>query len=222
MSRELHDDVGQTLAALKIGLHRMAAAPPQQASVLLAECLTAADASLDRLRQLAQQLRPPQLDQLGLQDALAWLAESIERTTGTVITVEARGLKGRPAPALEIASYRIAQEAMNNATRHGKASRIQVMVEADGHLLKLSVHDDGTGFDGVAARTRAVQTGSLGIVGMEERAQLAGGRLKIRSVAGKGTNVIAIFPLVTVGSEPAEGAEEAAEAAGEDLVRTGS
>ncbi len=195
MSRDLHDDVGQTLAALKIGLHRMAAAPPERANELLAGCLVAADSSLDRLRTLSQQLRPPQLDQLGLHDALAWLGDTIERASGAHITIDAKGLQERPPAGLEIACYRIAQEAMNNATRHGKAKQIQVAVEADDRLLKLTVRDDGTGFDEDAERRRALQTGSLGIVSMEERAQLAGGRLKIRSVLGAGTSVTAIFPL---------------------------
>jgi signal transduction histidine kinase/DNA-binding response OmpR family regulator len=195
LSRELHDDIGQTLAAMKIGLHRMAASPPEEARALLPDCLQAADEALERMRALAQQLRPPQLDQLGLQDALAWLGETIQRATGAKITVEGRGLSRRPPPSLEIACYRIAQEAMNNATRHGKASNIKVAIEADERLLKLSVRDDGAGFDEAAARDRAIQAGSLGIVGMEERAQLAGGRLKIRSVPGDGTVVTATFAI---------------------------
>lgn len=198
MAGELHDDIGQTLAAMKIGLHRMAASEPGEAAQLLPDCLAAADEAIERMRLLAQRLRPPQLDQLGLQDALSWLGDSLARSTGTEVTVEGRGLQPRPPAALEIACYRIAQEAMNNATRHGRAKKIVISLEADERLLKLGVRDDGAGFDEAAARQRAIQSGSLGIIGMEERALLAGGRLKIRSVPGNGTHVTAVFPLETV------------------------
>jgi signal transduction histidine kinase/DNA-binding NarL/FixJ family response regulator len=205
ISRELHDDVGQTLAAMKIGLHRMSTATTEQSAELLAECLLAAETSLEKLRNLASRLRPPQLDQLGLPDALAWLAGSLERASGMSVSFECQGLAERRArPALESASYRIAQEAMNNALRHANCTRIRVAVESDGRLLKMSVHDDGSGFDAEAARTRAIQAGSLGIIGMEERAQLAGGRLRIRSVGGSGTTVTAIFPMEESRSAPAE------------------
>lgn len=193
ISRELHDDVGQTLAALKIGLHRLG-----QSGVggeLLGECVSAADEALEKLRQLAQQLRPPQLDQLGLPAAVTWLGGVLQRASGVEIEVEAAGFTRRPAPSLEIACYRIAQEAMNNAVRHGKARSVNAMLEMDDSLLRLSVSDNGGGFDADVARQRALESGSLGIIGMEERAQLAGGRLRIRSTPGAGTTVTALFPL---------------------------
>jgi two-component system sensor histidine kinase UhpB len=196
ISRELHDDVGQNLAALKIGLHRLAHASGGGDSSLLADCVATAEATLEQLRNIAQELRPPQLDQLGLVDALAWLAERQRRACGIDIACEVDGLDGwRPPGALESACYRIAQEALNNATRHGKPKRVTVRVERDGTLLKLSVNDDGVGFDEDAQRLRALKSGSLGLISMEERAELAGGRLKLRSVVGGGTTVSALFPI---------------------------
>ncbi len=195
ISRELHDDIGQTASALKIGLHRLAQGVADPAS-LTAECIGKADAVLEKLRQLSLDLRPPQLDQLGLEDALRWLAERQGGTTGLAIKCKFTGLENRrPPAALESTCYRIAQEALNNATRHAQAKNVLVSVESDGHLLKLGVHDDGVGFDEEAARQQVLKTGSMGLIGMEERAQLAGGRLKVRSVPGGGTTVSAIFPL---------------------------
>jgi two-component system sensor histidine kinase UhpB len=196
ISRELHDDVGQNLAALKIGLHRLAQAEGAVDATLLGDCLTTAEATLEQLRDIAHELRPPQLDQLGLVDALGWLVQRQRRISGIDITCEFAGVEERRPPAnLESACYRIAQEALNNATRHGKPGRIVVRVERDGELLKLSVRDDGVGFDEDAQRARALRSGSLGLISMEERAELAGGRLKLRSVLGGGTTVSAIFPI---------------------------
>jgi two-component system, NarL family, sensor histidine kinase UhpB len=196
ISRELHDDIGQTLGALKIGLHRLGSASATEQPVLLSECLGAASAALEKLRQLAMDLRPPQLDQLGLKEALEWLALRQSATSGIAVTCKSVGLDIRPPAALESACYRIAQEALNNATRHSKAKQVAISVESDGALLKLVVRDDGIGFDEPSERQRVLRSGSMGLIGMDERAQLAGGRLKLRSVPGSGTTVSAIFPLV--------------------------
>ena len=194
ISRELHDDVGQTLGALKIGLHRLASAAPGDAPALVAGCLQAADQALDKLRLLAMDLRPPQLDQLGLGDALEWLAQRQSAACGIRVDCELEGFHARPPPAVESACYRIVQEALNNAARHAGASLVTIEVESDGASAKLAVRDDGRGFDVAAARVRVVRSGSMGLIGMEERAQLAGGKLTVRSAAGKGTTVSAVFP----------------------------
>jgi len=196
ISRELHDDIGQTLGALKIGLHRLTSASAKEQPQLIAESLEAADQALEKLRLLAMDLRPPQLDQLGLEEALEWLGQRQSAASGLVVTCKFAGLGTRPPPEVESACYRIAQEALNNATRHAKAKRVLIGVEAHGSLLNLVVHDDGIGFDEAGARQRVIRSGSMGLIGMEERAQLAGGRLKVRSAPGAGTTVSAVFPLV--------------------------
>lgn len=196
ISRELHDDIGQTLAALKIGLHRLTNAPAGGQPALVAECLGAATGALEKLRQLAMELRPPQLDQLGLKEALEWLAERQSAVSGIVVTCKSAGAEARAPALIESACYRIAQEALNNATKHAKAKQVAINIESDGALLKLVVRDDGVGFDEPSERQRVIRSGSMGLIGMEERAQLAGGRLKLRSVPGAGTTVSAIFPLV--------------------------
>jgi len=196
LARELHDDVSQTMGSLKIGLHRLAQGSVADPAALLAQCLAEAEAALERLRSLAHDLRPPQLDQLGLQEALEWLATRQSAATGLQVQcVFPEGERRRAPHLLENACFRIAQEALNNATRHAQAKLVRIGVDSDGRLLKLTVRDDGVGFDEQAARERTAKAGSMGLVGMEERAQLAGGRLRVRSVLGGGTTVSAIFPL---------------------------
>lgn len=196
ISRELHDDVGQSLAALRIGLHRAAEQCQGRARELLAECMDIVESSVERLRQISQELRPPQLEQLGLAEALSWLAERQRGATGIEIECRFTGLDGpRPAPAVESACYRIAQEAINNATRHGRAQALVVSAQVDARLLRLTIHDNGIGFDEQPTRRKALNAGSMGLISMEERAQLAGGRLRVRSLPGQGTTVTALFPL---------------------------
>jgi two-component system, NarL family, sensor histidine kinase UhpB len=193
ISRELHDDLGQTLAALKIGLHRLQAKGGQKDPDLLAQCLSATEEVIERLRTIARELRPPQLDPLGLADAMAWLAERQARVSGVKIECDVDGLDGaRPPAGVENACYRIAQEAINNATRHAGAKAVKIALRRKNRELELSVRDDGRGFDPQLVRARA--SGNLGLTTMEERAQLAGGRLEIRSTKGRGTTITAVFP----------------------------
>jgi len=145
---------------------------------------------------MALDLRPPQLDQLGLEDALGWLAERQRKATGLAVDCRVQGVANpRPPAMLETACYRIAQEGLSNAVRHAQAKNVRIQLESDGRLLRLAIHDDGVGFDAEEARQRSGRGGHLGLIGMEERARLAGGRLKLRSVAGGGTTLTAIFPL---------------------------
>jgi two-component system, NarL family, sensor histidine kinase UhpB len=201
ISRELHDDIGQTLGALKIGLHRISSASASEHLGLVSGCLEAAEEALGKLRLLAMELRPPQLDQLGLQEALEWLAQRQGTASGLAITCMFSGPEARAPAQVEIACYRIAQEALNNATRHATAKTILIMVESDESMLRLVVRDDGVGFDEDSARLRVIRSGSMGLIGMEERAQLAGGKLRVRTAPGTGTTVIASFPLAEPGRE---------------------
>ncbi len=201
MSRELHDDIGQSLTALKIGLHRVAQRCSEDLKPMVTECLKIAGATLETVRNLSHELRPPQLDQLGLEDALGWLAERQRTATGLKIECLCSGLPARLPTELESACYRITQEAISNVARHAKAGNIYIVVEATEHLLKLTIRDDGVGFDPDEARQQALKSGSLGLISMEERAQLAGGRIKMRTVKGAGTTIKATFALSPVPAE---------------------
>lgn len=196
LSSELHDDVGQSLLALQIGLHRLAQHSVQEKPQLLAECVDIVSAVQHKLREVSLRLHPPQLTQLGLTDALRALVSRQRAITGLNIQCTFEGpSKGELCSAAEIACYRICQEALNNATRHAGAGIIDVRTTRQHGRLCLSVHDDGAGFDGDERREAANTNGNLGLISMEERARLAGGELELRTAPGAGTVVIAMFPL---------------------------
>ena len=196
ISRELHDDVGQSLLALNIGLHRLENRLPADQRDLLDECIAVAADVRDKLRELSVQLHPPHLDQLGLQDALRWLVGRQHEMTGVHIECTLTGVDGvHLPPAVESACYRICQEAVTNATRHASAKAISVELTLRQGQLELVVRDDGVGFDPQAKREALLTAGSLGLISMEERARLAGGRFELSSVPGAGTRVAATFPI---------------------------
>lgn len=197
LARELHDEIGQVLTAAKIHLQSAALAPELQG---LARQLEEPVAMLDRLlaqvRSLSLNLRPPLLDDFGLVRALRWLLQQPrESTGGPEVHLATDPALGRFDPALETACFRIAQEALTNALRHARAKTIQLTLGLQTGALRLGVRDDGVGFDAAAARRRSESGGSLGLLGMHERASLAGGTLTLLSVPGRGTEVEAVFPL---------------------------
>jgi signal transduction histidine kinase len=147
------------------------------------------------LRELYLELHPPQLDQLGLQAALRWLVNRQRGMTGLAIDCRVKGVEDGDIPAaVASACYRICQEALNNATRHAQARHIGVELESRQGSLELSIGDDGVGFDELTKREGMLK-GSLGLISMEERALLAGGRLELRTAPGAGTRVVAHFAL---------------------------
>jgi two-component system sensor histidine kinase UhpB len=164
-------------------LDRMARAAPAELQEELAYARETAAASLEDVRRIARRLRPEALDDLGLVSALINLCERIEQATGVTID---RHLD-RSLPSLsgeaELVIYRIAQESITNAVRHSGASRIELALDKEGTGVRLSVADDGNGFD--AAR----DGGEGGIRGMRERALLIGARLDITAEPARGTRV---------------------------------
>lgn len=198
ISRDLHDDVGQSLLALKLGLHRLAPLLQPGGLELLAQCTAIAEETLERVRQLAYDMHPPQLDVLGLEEALRSLVERQRASTGLDIKSHFNGLLGRRlSPTIESACFRIAQEALANTCRHASPTSTLVSVHAGVRFLRLAIRDDGKGFDTSGAERRRA-CGSLGLISMAERAQLAGGTLEVASEPGSGTLVRAVFPLVAM------------------------
>jgi PAS domain S-box-containing protein len=196
ISRELHDDVGQSIVALGIGLHRLEAFVDPSRRALLAECIDVADAVRERIREISVELHPPHLDQLGLQDALRWLVNRHRDITGMDVACRFSGVEElRIPPVIEAACYRICQEALNNATRHASPRSVTVELSAANGRLVVRVSDDGVGFDQAEQRVRLVTSGNLGLISMEERARLAGGKLELRSAPHAGTCVSALFPI---------------------------
>ncbi|HYC35257.1 MAG TPA: PAS domain-containing sensor histidine kinase [Usitatibacter sp.] len=195
ISLELHDDVGQSLVALRIGLHRLAERLDPAQAQLLEHCVEVTSSVQRKVREMSLQLHPPELAEVGLREALRWLAEGQRRITDMDIRCDFAGEERRlPAP-LESACYRICQEAINNATRHSHAATIRVELAMQAAAVMLAVSDDGVGFDPREQRERAPDGGNLGLIGMEQRARRAGGRLEVRSAPGQGARIEAFFEV---------------------------
>jgi PAS domain S-box-containing protein len=201
LARDLHDDVGQALTALKIQLESLARdAGPLGARVH--ECVETARHALERVRQLSLSLRPLQLDDLGLVAALRSHLDRQASIGGLTPHFDAVDAPPGVAAEVETASFRVAQEAITNVLRHARARNVWLRLYTSGGRLALCVRDDGAGFDLQAARRRGAAGASLGLAGMEERVALAGGELELRSALGEGTLVLATFPLGTGQTEP--------------------
>jgi signal transduction histidine kinase len=197
IARELHDQIGQTLSAVKVNLEAIlheAGGPSLVARVN--EAIAAVKRAVEQVQTLSFDLRPSLLDDLGLAAAVEAYAKRRTAQTGVslglVIAVE-----NRVAKEVEAACYRIVQEAITNVVRHAAAKRVEVVLRTDRTSLRLVVRDDGVGFDAGKTRAGAPVERRLGLVGMRERAQYVGGALEVESRPGVGTIVSARFPLMT-------------------------
>jgi signal transduction histidine kinase len=193
LSRELHDELGQTLTALKLRLQL-----GQQGSELQAvhdprmEPVALVDELLSRVRRISVDLRPPLLDEVGLVSALRVYLDGQAAVSGLEIALRAdepnHGAAVRLPPDTEIACFRVVQESITNALRHASARRVEVCFVHSGSRVALSIRDDGRGFD-PAMLDEAAAHGHLGIVGMRERVRARGGRFKLTSTPGAGTAI---------------------------------
>jgi two-component system sensor histidine kinase UhpB len=182
IAQELHDQVGQNLTAVVLELRRVRERIGAEEGDALADAQELARESLDDLRRISYELRPAALDDLGLASALAALCSGIGRRTGIDIGFEARGEPPRLDPRVELAVYRVAQEALTNAVRHAQCARVDVELgDGEGGSLVLRIHDDGVGMAGGFP--------GGGIRGMRERALTIGATLELRSPAGEGVDV---------------------------------
>ena len=196
LARELHDQIGQALTAVKINLQSLLLhSDTLRAAPHIEDSIQIVDATIAQVRDLSLALRPPQLDDLGLTAALRWHLDRQARASGIAFRFDADPTIDGLDPDLQVACFRIVQEAVNNALRHARAREIRVLLRADSSELSVLVGDDGAGFDVDAARNDAATGRSLGLISMEERASLAGGRLECRSAPGKGAEIHARLPL---------------------------
>jgi signal transduction histidine kinase len=205
LAGDLHDGVGQTITALSLTLDAADAAlarvalPDRAASDAVRRAGEMAGIALEEVREVAFRLRPPRLRETGLVAALRELV----RSAGTPVDFIADASLDRPGlldPAGEVEAYRIAQEALANATRHGHARRVAVSVQRLARHVRIEVSDDGVGFD-----PRSVGARGLGLASMRDRAAAVGGSLTIRSRPGRGTLLRLDVPLAT--GAPARSAE---------------
>ena len=189
LSRDLHDGPAQRLAMLVRSLE--GADSGDSGNALHWE----ASAILDEVRRVARDQRPSLLDDLGIVAALEWLVAEANKQVDAVLELAVEGEPRRLPPEIEVALYRIAQEAVRNAERHSGASLVDVAVDFSGESVTLSVADNGRGFPASSATGGFLESGRLGLMGMHERAELVGGWLRIESAVGAGTTVTAQIPL---------------------------
>jgi signal transduction histidine kinase len=186
---ELHDETGQSLAAVLMGLRRLEESDDPAAVRSTVEELRATVVNaVQELRALAVELRPKALDDFGLAPALERLVDTYSRRTGLEVDSHLAGLEPRLAEPVESALYRIAQEALTNIAKHAGASAVSIVTRRDGERLTMIVEDNGTGFD----ETTPAQ--GLGLVSMRERAELLGGSLRVESSTDHGTTLVVEVP----------------------------
>jgi PAS domain S-box-containing protein len=195
LARELHDELGQTLTVAQLNLQVLLQSPGGSDLPHLKESFEAVERVLEQVRDLALNLRPSMLDDLGLEPALIWLTNRQAGLAGLKGEVRADALEHRLDPVIETECFRIAQEALTNVARHAQAKTVTVELRKQEEQLHLRVRDDGIGFNVAATREKAVRGASLGLLSMEECAALAGGHLEFNSIPGRGSEIHAWFPL---------------------------
>jgi len=210
ISRELHDEVGQHVTALGLGLQALSDVAPPDSEIdrRATELRRLVDTMGRELHEIAVRLRPKALDDFGLEKALGAYAEEWSRQSGIEIALHVRPEAERLPAAVESAVYRVVQEALTNVAKHGEAKRVGVVVERRDGQVHAIVEDDGKGFDQTSVPARRPKGKSkvvpgLGLLGIRERVELLGGTLEIESTPRRGTTLFARIPLDGNGSEQA-------------------
>jgi len=188
ISRELHDEIGQSLGALLVDIGRLSSAVPPEFRTQISQMKSVAERTIQEVRNIALLLRPSMLDDLGLAAALEWQGREVSRNSDIEVTVDTENVPDDLPDDYSICIYRLVQEALNNAVRHSNAKSARVAVDRTPGALTVRVTDDGKGFD--TSRSRG-----LGMLGMEERVKRLDGSLSVESRPGQGTTVIAHLPF---------------------------
>jgi signal transduction histidine kinase len=196
LAHELHDELGQSLTALKLRLQLDGRAPISPPHAAAPQALALIDQLISRVRQISIDLRPPLLDEVGLGPALRFYLEGQAALSSVSIVFEFndRTEGARLAPDLEIACFRVVQESITNALRHASARHIRVQILRDADHVSLAIRDDGRGFDPSSLATVDL-TAHLGIVGMRERVRARAGAFHLTSAPGDGTTVEIELPI---------------------------
>ena len=191
ISRELHDEAGQVLIGIKLGLQVLARQLPPELPELRGDLDRMRDLvnqSARQLKDLARRLRPPTLDQLGLDVAIRQLAFDHGARTGMTVDLDLNPPKTRLSQTTEIAIYRVAQEALTNVAKHSDAAQVHVSLRSTDGGLEFRMRDDGKGFDIGVLRT------GLGLLGMKERVDMLMGQFEVDSQPGEGTSIRVVVP----------------------------
>ncbi len=191
LARELHDETGQALTSILLGLkplEQTAGSDEARASVASVRALVVS--TLQDVRRLAVELRPTALDDFGLVPAVERLTDTFRDQSGLQVDLEAQLGEGRRPNEAETTLYRVIQEALTNIVKHANAGRVSILLQRKSGGVVAVVEDDGSGFDPAATRADA-----LGLAGMRERVALVGGRLQVESASGAGTTLVAEVPV---------------------------
>ena len=197
IARDLHDETGQSLTAIGMGLRGLTGKigpRNKDASGTLHKLENLTADSLKELQRLISDLRPSHLDDLGLSAALRWYASRIQEDSAISIRLDIHGEEKELDESMKIAVFRIIQEALNNIVKHARASNVNIHLAYDEKNVRINVFDNGIGFDPHEVKQRRTSRPSLGLAGMEERAVLLGGTVSIQSRPGYGTEVEAVIP----------------------------
>lgn len=201
ISRELHDGVGQVLSGMLIGLDMLEEKVPASLQVVrhgLRQIKLLTEKTLDDLRRLSHDLRPSLLDDLGLLDALQWLADYLGERCGWKVQLIVDADFSRLSPEIETTLFRISQEALNNIKKHAGATQVSIRLSQKEEMVELEIQDNGRGFDPISLSENAYpERGGIGLLSMQERASAVGGRLSIEAGAGKGTTLRVVIPWPT-------------------------
>jgi PAS domain S-box-containing protein len=203
LARELHDTVGQELTAISLNLAMLRDALPEDLAQRVGDRLEDSEKLLEatsgRLRNIMADLRPPGIDELGFMTVLKEHARAVAQRSELKLTIEGADARQRFAPATAIALFRIAQEALNNSVKHAHASVIGVKLQDEPDVVRLTLYDNGRGFD--AGRTRAFGAYGMGMTTMRERAEAIGARLHIEAAPGQGTRISVVVPRAAVAAQ---------------------
>ena len=192
VAHALHDQAAPLLATVYLDVADIARSAQAPRAEQLKGITSHLDQLREQLRRLSHEVHPPLLEELGLVRALQFLAKGIQERTGLKVSVHGRASRHLPELA-KTTVYRVAQEALNNVTRHSGATRVRIELSASKARLECTVRDNGRGFD-PAARRAGAQARGLGLIGMEERVRALGGDFRIDSSPGKGTTVHISIP----------------------------
>ncbi len=199
LARELHDEMGQALTAISINLAAITGGLPKtcspQIKARVAEAKLLTDQTLEQIREISLNLRPPMLDDLGLIPTLRWYIKRYAKRGDIKTEFQVTGLEQRLAPEVETALYRIVQEALTNVARHACAAKVSIHLQQNGQTIQAVIKDDGQGFNVDDILNRKRSDHGAGLVGIRERVMLLGGEFDIQSQPGQGTCLSIAIPL---------------------------
>ena len=210
LSRELHDEIGQTLAVLEIEIsHAQSLTSDDQPAIRdrLRRARDLAGKTVQTVRDISLLLRPALLDDLGLVPALQWLLEDFERRSGVACEFSEDGVQELLPDSVKTCVYRVVQEALHNCEKHAEASQVHVAVRQSPNQIRVEMEDNGRGLE-LNTKGMPGRNAGLGILGMRERAARVGGELTLESAPGKGTRICLRIPLAGLNNSGVRVADE--------------